>query len=262
MELRGLVDRLLQDQQSDGGWSQLPNLVSDAWATGQTLVALRVAGGVPVSDPVYQRGLKFLLNTQFEDGSWFVKSRSWPFQPPFESGFPHGRDQWISAAATAWSVMAITLAITPGNARLPDTASDNSTAEETDYNRKAASTPQNSEAKPSREISFRGDIEPMIVRSCLGCHSGDEPQGTLAMTELAPLLQGGETGAAAIVPGVSDESLMFIAAAGTSDELHMPPIEERNKFPPLSAEELGILKRWIDAGAPWPQGVKLKPATY
>lgn len=264
-ELRGLVDRILEDQQSDGGWSQLPNLTSDAWATGQTLVALRVAGGLSVSNPVYQRGLEFLLNTRFEDGSWFVKSRSWPFQPPFESGFPHGRDQWISAAATAWSVMAMTLAIEPSDTRLPDTASDNPAAEEKENRGTTAGQnaplPQ-SDATPSREISFLRDIQPIIMRSCVGCHSGDEPQGTLAMTELAPLLRGGETGVAAIVPGVSAESLMFIAAAGTHDELHMPPLDERQKFPPLSAEEVGLLKRWIDAGASWPQGVKLKPASY
>ena len=136
--LRGLVDRLLKDQRSDGGWAQLPNLSSDAWATGQTLVALRIAGGLSVSDPVYERGLEFLLNTQFEDGSWFVKSRSWPTQEPFESEFPHGRDQWISAAATAWSVMAMTLAIAPAETRLPETVGDYAEPLEMENNGNAA----------------------------------------------------------------------------------------------------------------------------
>jgi hypothetical protein len=263
--LRGLVDRLLKDQRSDGGWAQLPNLSSDAWATGQTLVALRVAGGLSVSDPVYERGLEFLLNTQFEDGSWFVKSRSRPTQKPFESGFPHGRDQWISAAATAWSVMAMTLAIAPIETRLPDTVGDYAVPLEMENNSKSAdqnALPPPSAAASSREISFVRDIQPILVRSCVGCHSGDEPQGTLSMTEIAPLLQGGETGVAAIVPGSSAESLMFIAAAGTNGELRMPPLAERQKFPPLSAAELGALKRWIDTGASWPQGVKLQPPPF
>jgi hypothetical protein len=60
-----------------------------------------------VIDTACQRGIRFLMNTQLEDGSWYVKSRSHPFQPYFESDFPHGHDQWISAAATNWAVMAL-----------------------------------------------------------------------------------------------------------------------------------------------------------
>jgi hypothetical protein len=51
--------------------------------------------------------VKFLLSTQFEDGSWHVRSRAIPFQPYFEGGFSHGHDQWISAAATNWAAMAL-----------------------------------------------------------------------------------------------------------------------------------------------------------
>ena len=47
------------------------------------------------------------MNTQLEDGSWHVRSRCIPFQPYFESGFPHGHDQWISVAATNWASMAL-----------------------------------------------------------------------------------------------------------------------------------------------------------
>jgi hypothetical protein len=56
---------------------------------------------------VYRRGVAFLLSTQHEDGSWYVRSRSIPFQPYFESGFPHGHDQWISISATNWAAMAL-----------------------------------------------------------------------------------------------------------------------------------------------------------
>lgn len=101
---------LLAQQRPDGGWSQIPTLPSDAYATGQALVALREAAGLPVTDPAYQRGVRFLINTQLEDGSWYVRSRSMPFQPFFESGFPHGHDQWISAAASNWATMALALA--------------------------------------------------------------------------------------------------------------------------------------------------------
>jgi hypothetical protein len=72
-------------------------------------VALREAGGVPATDTAYKRGVEFLLKTQFEDGSWYVKSRAIPIQPFFEAGFPYGHDQWISAAATNWAATALAL---------------------------------------------------------------------------------------------------------------------------------------------------------
>ena len=107
------VRGLLAEQRSDGGWAQLPSLSSDAYATGQALVALKQAGGLSVTSAEYERGVEFLLKTQFEDGSWYVKSRSMPIQPYFESGFPYGEDQWISVAATNWATMALALTVRP-----------------------------------------------------------------------------------------------------------------------------------------------------
>jgi ankyrin repeat protein len=100
---------LLASQRSDGGWSDFPALASDAFATGSALVALQTAG-ISVSDPAYQRGLRFLLNTQNEEGAWYVKTRALAFQPYFDNGFPYGVDQFISSAGTAWATMALALA--------------------------------------------------------------------------------------------------------------------------------------------------------
>jgi hypothetical protein len=50
------------------------------------------------------------MGTQFADGSWYVKRRALPIQPYFESGFPHARNQFISAAATDWATTALALA--------------------------------------------------------------------------------------------------------------------------------------------------------
>lgn len=101
---------LLAQQRPDGGWAQLPNLESDAYATGQALVALHDSG-VAVSSAAYRRGIGFLLRTQFPDGSWLVRSRAFPVQPLLDSGFPHGKNQWISAAGTSWASMALSLAL-------------------------------------------------------------------------------------------------------------------------------------------------------
>ena len=105
--IRKAVQHLLSSQRKDGGWAQLPTIGSDAYATGQALVALIEAGGLRVADSSFKRGVGFLLRTQLDDGSWFVKSRSVPFQPFFESGFPHGHDQWVSAAASNWGTLAL-----------------------------------------------------------------------------------------------------------------------------------------------------------
>ena len=79
--MRRGVRGLLAQQRPDGGWGQLPSLQSDAYATGQSLVALKEAGGLSATDPAYKRGIAFLLKTQLEDGSWYVRSRAIPFQP-------------------------------------------------------------------------------------------------------------------------------------------------------------------------------------
>ena len=107
---------LLAKQQGDGGWAQLDSgqresaTKSDAYATGTALVAVHQAGGLATSDAAYLRGLSYLLKTQLPDGSWHVESRSKPFQAYYESGFPHGPDQFISCAATGWATWALVLA--------------------------------------------------------------------------------------------------------------------------------------------------------
>ena len=118
------VRDLMGLQRSDGGWAPLPTLASDAYATGQALVALHLGGGMPATHRVYRRGLAYLLKNQEQDGSWHVESRSRPFQPYFESGFPHGEDQWISICATSWATMALVLTEEPSGTALPVDAAE------------------------------------------------------------------------------------------------------------------------------------------
>jgi hypothetical protein len=102
---------LIRTQREDGGWAQLDEMKSDAYATASVLVALHQAGGLPTSDKVYQRGVAWLLKTQLADGSWLVHTRSRPLQKYYESGFPHGKHQFISMAATGWAVTALALTL-------------------------------------------------------------------------------------------------------------------------------------------------------
>ena len=104
---------LADTQRPDGGWNQLASMGSDAYATGEALYALNAAGRMPASDRVYAKGVRYLLNTQAADGTWHVKTRSIWIQPYFESGFPYGTDQWISAAGTSWATIALSLTVDP-----------------------------------------------------------------------------------------------------------------------------------------------------
>jgi ankyrin repeat protein len=111
--IREEAKSLAARQRADGGWSQLPAMASDAYATGEALFALGSAGRVSISDPVFRKGVEYLLSTQAGDGSWQVRSRAIWLQPYLDSGFPYGRDQFISTAGTAWATLALTLAAEP-----------------------------------------------------------------------------------------------------------------------------------------------------
>jgi hypothetical protein len=107
VEVQESAHRLQGEQRADGGWGQLTTLPSDAYATGQALIALHDGGGLSPTTSAYKRGVRYLLQTQLADGSWFVPSRSFPLQPYFSTGFPHGRSQFISASGTSWATMAL-----------------------------------------------------------------------------------------------------------------------------------------------------------
>jgi hypothetical protein len=105
-EIASQRSRVLALQREDGGWAQRPTMRPDPYQTGQVLFALRTSGVVPTA-PAYQQGVQHLLRTQLEDGTWFMQSRGFAFQPYFETGFPHGTNQFISAAATSWATIAL-----------------------------------------------------------------------------------------------------------------------------------------------------------
>jgi hypothetical protein len=93
-------------QRADGGWAQHDEFQSDAYATGESLYALRQSG-TPATSELYRKGVAFLLKNQYQNGAWFVKSRAYPTQVYFDSGYPFGHNQWISAAGASWASLAI-----------------------------------------------------------------------------------------------------------------------------------------------------------
>lgn len=114
-EMEPIAKFLIREQRPDGGWAQLKTRESDAYATGKILVVLQETGALRTSDPVYQRGVAYLLKTQAPDGSWHVKTRLLsPAElspPPFDFKLPYDDDYIISYFGTGWADQALMLTL-------------------------------------------------------------------------------------------------------------------------------------------------------
>tara|TARA_R110002095_G_scaffold184553_3_gene161738 strand:+ start:1420 stop:2436 length:1017 start_codon:yes stop_codon:yes gene_type:complete len=108
---RTAIEALIKLQNADGGWSQVPIMESDAYATGTALVALQRSEKVAMDHPAIRQGIQYLLNSQQPDGSWHIVSHAKPFQTYFETGYPHGKDQFISVTAGSWATVALLLSL-------------------------------------------------------------------------------------------------------------------------------------------------------
>ena len=92
----------------------------------------------------------------------------------------------------------------------------------------------------------------------MACHSGERPKGGFEMTGRTALLQGGKRGEAAVIPGKSQMSPLIRFVQDEVEDLEMPPMEKRGKFPALTSDETARLRAWIDQGASWPDGIRLR----
>lgn len=253
--LSEVVQRLLAKQRANGGWAQLDGLESDAYATGQALYALQSAGGVSVDDESVQRGLQFLLATQTTKGSWHVRRRAYPFQRTYDGAFPHGRDTWISAAATSWAVMALSEGFRSlrGESAEPFSIPSGETIEVASLDvAKLLPAPAN------KHVEFERDIRPLFEESCLDCHGGSaRVRGRLSMNTRMELLKGGRSNSPSVMPGASDSSPLILHALGLEEDEEMPPAAKREFYPAWTNEEVALVRAWIDQGAEWPVGLDL-----
>jgi N-acyl-D-amino-acid deacylase len=242
-KLTDLAKALLSQQRKDGGWAQLPKLESDAYATGQALYALSRAVKHPTTSRDWQQGLRFLLGTQCDDGSWHVVSRAYPFQPTMDSGFPHGRDSWISAAGTSWAVLAMTEALPPGTTTEKPPA--------------IAKKPKDAPPVVAERIDFAKQIKPLLERSCVSCHGPNKQRSNFRVDSRESLLKGGNSGSAAVLPGQSARSPLLDYVSGRVEGMEMPPLPRRDRFAALTKDEVELLRAWIEQGAPWPKDAVL-----
>jgi hypothetical protein len=99
-ELQARIGALLARQNKDGGWGQLKDAASDAYATGQALYFLSVAGVTPDREEV-RRGVAFLVSAQKDDGSWPMTARSHPGETPAKNAVP------ITYFGSAWGTLGL-----------------------------------------------------------------------------------------------------------------------------------------------------------
>ena len=111
--------------------------------------------------------------------------------------------------------------------------------------------------QPARSVDFNRDIRPIFERACLSCHSGEKPKGSYALTTRDLALKGGQSGEAAILPGKPDASPLLRFVQDQVEDLEMPPVAKRGKFPALTKDEIATLNGWVAQGANWPDGAIL-----
>src|SRR5262245_19425734 len=105
-----------------------------------------------------------------------------------------------------------------------------------------------SAAADEARIDFVRDVKPILERSCGKCHGADKQQGGLRFDRKDGALRPGESGSQAIVPGKSGESEL-IRRVESADASERMPLEAE----PLTAEQIKLLRAWVEQGAAWPQ---------
>lgn len=126
-----------------------------------------------------------------------------------------------------------------------------------------AALPQG-ELKPIKEIkidlkkpvSYEEHVEPILVKRCTVCHSGSVKEGRLDVATYESLMKGGKSGES-IKPGKSQDSPLYQRVLRAVKKA-MPPKGEE----PCTAEEVAIIKLWIDSGAKAPSGVRARPKIF
>lgn len=99
-------------------------------------------------------------------------------------------------------------------------------------------------AAAKKELTFAKDIKPLFEKSCFKCHGEEKQKGKLRVDSAEAIRKGSEHGEV-IVIGKSEKSSLVHAIAGLLDDM-MPP---DGKGDPLTPEQIGLVRAWIDQGA-------------
>jgi mono/diheme cytochrome c family protein len=99
-------------------------------------------------------------------------------------------------------------------------------------------------ASDRKGATFAKDILPIFQKSCVGCHGPEKSKGKIRLDSMEGALKGGDHGKI-IQPGNSAKSKLVLAVAGLTQE-SMPP---KGKGDPLTPDQIGLIRAWIDQGA-------------
>ena len=98
-------------------------------------------------------------------------------------------------------------------------------------------------------VTYAADIKPIFEKSCIKCHGTEKQKGKLRLDTLEATLKGGEDGKV-IMPGKSADSMLVHNVAHIGDEdMWMPPPDNKDKIQPLTKDQIGLIRAWIDQGA-------------
>ena len=114
----------------------------------------------------------------------------------------------------------------------------------------AAHNPSEPTAQKST-VNFTRDVAPLLDRSCAACHGGDKKKGSFSIASREAILKGGQSGDPAVYPGNSTGSKLLRMITDQVEDLEMPPLSKRAKYPPLTRDEVALVKTWIDEGLQW-----------
>ena len=235
---------LLSRQQTSGGFAQLAGYQPDPYSTGEALFALHEAG-MPVSDPVWQKGADFLIGSQAADGSWRVKTRMISpanISPPyFFTGFPYGKDEFLSYAGSCWAVMALASA-TPSASLPPPSA----TARRADVERAGAAT-----------AAVDANIPPW-VRTALFGSARDLERLIDSGVDLSSKTEGGSTLLMMAAP--DEDKVRVLLSRGANVKQRSPAGVDALTIAAAQFGTSASMARLLDAGAELhaPEGVRVR----
>ena len=105
-------------------------------------------------------------------------------------------------------------------------------------------------ASDKKDVTYATDIKPIFDANCAKCHSGDKPKARLHMDTLEGILKGTKQGKI-VTAGDSANSVIVKAVAHATDDkdMWMPPTPNKANAKTLTAEQVGLVRAWIDQGA-------------
>jgi mono/diheme cytochrome c family protein len=100
-------------------------------------------------------------------------------------------------------------------------------------------------AASQKDVTFAKDIKPLFEKTCFKCHGAEKQKGKLRVDSIEAIKKGGDNGEV-IVIGKSEKSSLVHAIAALDPDMAMPP---EGKADPLTKEQIGLVRAWIDQGA-------------